>query len=70
MLQIKNTNINQDVISSVASLWRLGEFLDVRLVCMDGEVRASKLVLAAHSHLLQAILDREDVDHIFLFEYT
>lgn len=53
----------QDILGEFEQFWRLGDFLDVTLICDDSTLRAHKIVLAASSHYFERILCESDCKH-------
>ena len=52
---------------NLRSLWESGEFLDVTLVCDDGQVEAHKVILSSASPFLREILQRNPHSHPLLY---
>ena len=81
-----NTNLqwkhhHETQACNLRSLWGSGEFLDVTLVCDDGQVEAHKVILSSASPFLREILQRnpllymrgtskKDIESVLLFIYS
>ena len=52
---------------NLKALWENGEFLDVTLVCDDGQVEAHKVILSSASPFLREILQRNPHSHPLLY---
>jgi len=70
MLQLKQIDHGvAQMMPLIGNLWERNLFLDGVIVCQDGSVPFSRLVLAAHSMLLREMLE-DDVDVILLKDFS
>lgn len=58
MLVVRWPQHPAEILQSLTSMRDLGELLDVTLVTADGEAEAHRVVLAASSELLKAMLKK------------
>ena len=76
MMQVRrgDTEAGASLMASVHSLWETKTNLDGMIICRDGCVPFSRLLLASHSQLLRELFishetEGEEVQKIFLVDF-
>ena len=69
MLQIRHTvPFVDDVMPSIGLLWGSDMYLDGLIICMDGQVPFSKLILSCHSTLVHHALTDNGEDQVIILQ--
>ena len=58
---------DSDQTTTIKSLWKNGDFLDVTIACDDDQIDAHKVILSSASEIFQKILKRSQSGHPFLY---
>ena len=67
-INLKWTNIKEDMKNTFESLMETSDFVDVSLVCEDGKlVEAHKVILAASSSFFEGVLRRSTHPHPLIY---